>query len=238
MRVLVLDPHPVVRVGLQGHLEQSREFESVAGCSDLRTAVLMIEKLTPDVVVTELELGGREGAAAVRELARHLPGGGVLVFTGLPSPCWRAIGRARQAGARGVVLKHDGLDLVLDAVRVVARGGTYLSRSLPPELLEGVDRAPDILEVLSDREREVFHLVVRGLTNQRISRELFISPKTVDSHRGRILAKLGCRSAVELVRFAYLNELMPEGRRTLHPEPKLPTPEVPPDTDAPSQPVH
>ncbi len=235
MRILILDPHPVVRAGVQCHLEQSRELEAVASCADLRSAVLMIDKLTPDVVVTEIEIDGREGASTVRELCDHLPGGGVVVFT--DSPSWRAVSRARQAGARGVVLKTDALETLNEAIMAVARGGTYLTRSLPPELCESVERAPDILGVLSGREREVFHLVVRGLTNRRIARELFISPKTVDSHRGRILAKLGCRSAVELVRFAYLNQLLPDSR-ALHREPELPAPEVQPGSGPPPQPVH
>jgi DNA-binding NarL/FixJ family response regulator len=121
----------------------------------------------------------------------------------------RDCGRARRAGADGVVLKNDPPECLIEALRVVARGGTYLSRSLPLELRESVDRAPDVLAILSGRELEVFYLVIRGLTNRRIGLELFISPKTVDSHRGRILDKLGCRSAVELVRFAYLNGLVP-----------------------------
>jgi DNA-binding NarL/FixJ family response regulator len=209
MRVLLLDPMPVVRVGLASSLGQTGDLHIVASCGDVRTALLMVDKTAPAVIVTDLDLGVRDSGAAIRELCNRLGENGVVVFTGLL--CWRSIGRARTAGAAGIVLKTDPLERLAEAIRVVGQGGSYLSPTLPHELREAVDRAPDVLGVLSEREREVFHLVVRGLTNRRIGRELFISPKTVDSHRGRILDKLGCRSAVELVRFAYLNGLLPGG---------------------------
>jgi DNA-binding NarL/FixJ family response regulator len=205
VNVLVLDPQPIVREGVAAALRESPEFQVIGSCGDVRSALLMVDRCHPDVVVTDLELGAREGGAAILELRRHLVSVGIVVFTRLPS--WRAIGRARQAGAQSVVLKTDPIETLVEAIRVTTRGGSYLSVSLPTELRTGVDRAPDVLGVLSHRECEVFHLVVCGLTNRRIGRELFISPKTVDSHRGRILEKLGCRSAVELVRFAFVNGL-------------------------------
>jgi DNA-binding NarL/FixJ family response regulator len=131
--------------------------------------------VAPDVVVADLDLVTRESASAVREVRDRLTTGGVIIFTGMI--CWRTLAGAVRAGAAGVVLKSDPLESLAEAIRVVARGETYLSRSLPRELLDAVHRAPDLLGVLSDREREVFHLVVRGLTNRRIGRELFISPK-------------------------------------------------------------
>jgi two-component system, NarL family, response regulator NreC len=231
VRVMVLDPQPIVREGVAAVLRDSTEFQVVGECADLRSALLMVDRCHPDVVVTDFDLGPREGGSAILELRRHLGAGGVVVFTGLPS--WRAIGRARQAGARSVLLKTDPVETLAEAIRVTARGGAFLSASLPTELRNGVDRAPNVLGVLSDREREVFHLVVRGLTNRRIGRELFISPKTVDSHRGRILDKLGCRSAVELVRFAYVNGLIAS--------PELAAPAIepgPPSTGTAETPCH
>jgi two-component system, NarL family, response regulator NreC len=212
MRIMVLDPQPVVREGLRSGLSASGEFLIVGSCGDIRSALRMVDQAAPEVIVMDLDVGAGDGGSSVRELRRLLPTGGVLVFP--PRLCWRTLGAARRAGAAGVVLKTDPLDTVAEAIRVVGQGGSYLSRSLPSELRESLDQAPDVLTLLSGREREVFYLVIRGLTNRRIGRELFISPKTVDSHRGRILDKLGCRSAVELVRFAYLNGLLPDAPQT------------------------
>jgi DNA-binding NarL/FixJ family response regulator len=235
MRVLVLDPQPIVREGIQSSLGQGGEFRIVGSCGDLRTALLLIDKLAPDVVLTELDLGARDAGAAVRQLRTRLPSGAIVAFTA--TVCWRTIGRARRAGADAVVLKSDPLESLAEAMRVVARGGSYLSRSLPQEVRDAVDQAPDVLGALSEREREVFCLVIRGLTNRRIGRELFISPKTVDSHRGRILDKLGCRSAVELVRFAYLNALVPPGETAADADQLSPN-EEPPRGARPAQHVH
>jgi DNA-binding NarL/FixJ family response regulator len=217
MRVLVMDPQPVVREGLTSRLEALGDLHVVGTCGDPRTLLLMAESLTPDVVVVEPDLERGDGVAAIADLRRRLSRGSIVVFTTLL--CWRSIGRARRAGATGFVLKTDPVISLADAIRAVARGQTFWSLSLPPGLRDWIDRAPDVLSALSDREREVFHLVVQGFTNRRIGRQLFISPKTVDSHRGRILDKLGCRSAVELVRFAFVNGLVrdSEASRSGHP---------------------
>jgi DNA-binding NarL/FixJ family response regulator len=237
MRVLVLDPQPVVREGLKSRLEALGEFHVVGACGDVRTVLHMAENVVPDVVVVEPDLGQTDGASAVRDLRRQLSGSGIVVFTSLF--CWRAIGRARRAGACGFVLKTDPVATLADAIRAVGRGASFWTPSLPPELRDSIDRAPDVLSALSQRECEVFHLVVHGLTNRSIGRELFISPKTVDSHRGRILDKLGCRSAVELVRFAFINGLVPEGEaRVLAPSPAADRRQLPANRRQASQPLH
>jgi two-component system, NarL family, response regulator NreC len=214
MRILVLDPQPVIREGLQARLDSFGVFHVVGTYGNARTAVSLCTKLAADIVVMDPDVVGGDGASVIRDLRRQRPEAAVVVFTS--RICWRDLGRARIAGAAGFVLKTDPLSTLTEAMHAVLRGETYLSPRLPSELRENIDSAPDALDVLSDREREVFHLVIRGLTNRRIGRELFISPKTVDSHRGRILDKLGCRSAVELVHFAFVNGLV--GVRTTQPE--------------------
>jgi DNA-binding NarL/FixJ family response regulator len=195
----------------------SGEFTVVGSCEDLRGAALTIDRTMPDVAVTELDVGPRDGASIVRELRRRLAArAGVLIFTGLSS--WRNIADAWRSGAAGLVLKTDALETLREGIRVVGAGRPYLTPSVPQTLRELLDRPSGILTALSEREREVFHLVIRGLSNRRIGRELFISPKTVDSHRGRILDKLGCRTAVELVRFAFVNGLAGESELLLQGE--------------------
>jgi DNA-binding NarL/FixJ family response regulator len=213
--VLVVEDEPVFREGIKAILEKTDDLRLVGEADSARAAFAQLGK-RPDVVVLDLLLPGIDGISATREIKQRAEGTRVLILSGSRSA--RDVREAFAAGATGYVVKTDPLEILLEGIRRVGLGQRYVS----PGLDGGVDRlarakegAPsdDVLVSLSKREREVFELIARGMTNAQIARELCVSPKTVDTHRQRIYEKLGCHSTAEVVRFAALNGLLRDDRR-------------------------
>lgn len=207
MRVMLVEDHAVFRTALR-ELFGTRDpsFEVVAEAATAQDAWRAAEQHRPDVTIMDLFLRGESGVSATRELCRRQRGARVLILTAVDNPCF--VREAFAAGARGYALKEQTADEIVAAVRVVAGGLRYLPPRFDPELLGSVrneTHADGLFGQLSAREREIFDLVVAGHGNQRIASELFISIKTVETHRARINRKLGVHSGVELVRFAALH---------------------------------
>ena len=211
MRILLVDDHSVFREALGTLLVQrDPSLEIVGEMSSARDGIRAAAELRPDLILMDIMLGGTSGIAAVRELRRLEVPCRILVLTALVEPGF--VVDALAAGADGYALKEQTFDEVLVAVHRVARGLNYIAprmeqtlgtgRGVPAPGLQG------IVSSLSVREREVFELVVAGYTNQRISGELFISVKTVETHRTRINKKLRVHSTVELLRLAALHGLV------------------------------
>ena len=207
MRLMLVEDHAVFRSALR-ELFATREpsFEMVAEAATAQDAWRLADQHQPDITIMDLFLRGESGISATRELCRRHRGARVLILTAVDNPCF--VREAFAAGARGYALKEQSAEEIFGAVRVVAGGARYLPPSFDPELMvEGRQDAQSegLFGQLSAREREIFDLVVAGHGNQRIAAELFISVKTVETHRARINRKLGVHSGVELVRFAALN---------------------------------
>jgi two-component system, NarL family, response regulator NreC len=207
MRVMLVEDHAVFRTALR-ELFATREpsFEVVAEAATAQDAWRGAEQHRPDITIMDLFLRGESGISATRELCRRNRSTRVLILTAVDNPCF--VREAFAAGARGYALKEQTADEIVAAVRVVADGLRYLPPRFDPELLGSVKQAAQqdgLFGQLSAREREIFDLVVAGHGNQRIASELFISIKTVETHRARINRKLGVHSGVELVRFAALH---------------------------------
>ena len=211
MRILLIDDHSVFREALGALLVQrDPSIEIVGERSSARDGIRAVSELRPDLVLVDIMLGGTSGIAAVRELRRLEMQCRILVLTAIVEPGF--VVDALSAGADGYALKEQTIDDVLMAIQRVSRGVGYVAprmeralgqgRGLPAPGLQG------IVASLSVREREVFELVVAGYTNQRISSELFISVKTVETHRTRINKKLRVHSTVELLRLAALHGLV------------------------------
>jgi DNA-binding NarL/FixJ family response regulator len=209
IRVLLADDHQMLRDGLKALLQQTADISVVGEAADGREAVRRAEELKPDVVIMDIamrELNGIDAALLLREKcpATH------VVMLSMHSNSEHVF-RALQAGAAAFVLKESAGEEVTAAVRAVHAGRRFLSRAiLAPESTSRarVGRASP-LDSLSAREREVLQLVVEGRSSAEIAASLHLSPKTIETYRGRLMAKLGVHDVPGLVRFAIEHHLTP-----------------------------
>jgi DNA-binding NarL/FixJ family response regulator len=204
IRVLIVDDHELFRVGLRRRLDDEDDIAPVGEAGTAEQAVVQARALQPDVVLLDLLLPRKNGYEAIRDLIDVSPGSKVLIVSSQAGP-----GPVRQAissGASGYVPKRaSDVDLV-SAIRRVAAGERYVDPGLGAQLV--VDEGVPALEPLSDRERDVLRLLALGFTNQEIGRKLFISVRTVDTHRAHIMRKLRLETRAELVLFALTHGLI------------------------------
>lgn len=216
IRLLVADDHPVVRVGLRMLLAAQPDMEVVGEAADGKTAVARALELEPDVVVMDLAMGGMDGLAATREIVNRLPHTKVVVLTMHNNEEY--LRQALDAGATGYVLKEAVDTEIAVAIRVVQRGEVFLYPSFTRVLLGDLIQAEEAddrfdqngYELLSEREKEVLRLVALGDTNREIAERLFLSVRTVETYRARLMEKLNLKSRGELVRYALRKGLRPD----------------------------
>lgn len=200
-RVFLIDDHVVVREALATLLE-SRGHTVAGQCEDIAQAPALLRIAQPDVLLLDLQLGLRSGFELVESLQRR--GEPVRTIVTTMSEDAQDVARAFRAGIEGYLLKSAPTQELLDAIGAVLAGQRHY-RGRVAELALGALNTPgptDPLESLSARERQVIAMVARGQSSAAIGRELFLSPKTVDSYRSRLMAKLGVGDAAGLVRFA------------------------------------
>jgi NarL family two-component system response regulator LiaR len=191
IRVLLVDDHAVVREGLRTFLELQDGIEVVGEAGDGSEGVAAAERLRPDVVLMDLVMPRLDGVGAMRELRRRLPGTRVIVLTSFTDE--EKLLPALQAGAAGYLLKNAEPAELARAVRAAAAGEAVLDTGVAARLLDSIAEPDDAhpREALTPREREVLALIGRGYANKRIALELGIAEKTVKTHVGHVLAKLG-----------------------------------------------
>jgi len=216
IRLLVADDHPVVRAGLRMLLATQPDMEVVGEAVDGDTAVERALEFKPDVVVMDLTMAGMDGLAATREIVNRLPHTRVVVLTMHDNEEY--LRQALEAGATGYVLKEAVDTEIAVAIRVVQRGEVFLypsfTRVLLGDLLQ-TDETDDTsqqysYELLSEREKDVLRLVALGDTNREIAERLFLSVRTVETYRARLMEKLNLKSRGELVRYALRKGLRPD----------------------------
>jgi DNA-binding NarL/FixJ family response regulator len=211
IRVLVADDHTILRQGLVGILRGSEEIEVVGEAADGSEAVEKALHARPDVVVLDISMPRLNGLEAARRIHEALPGARILVLTMHDDEEY--VLQMVRAGASGYLLKEDAASELLAGIRELKAGRTHFGAAASAALANAYQRdaaAPgDPYGTLTDREREVFQLIVEGKTNARIAEILFISPKTVDNHRTHVMEKLGVHSTAELVRYAARHKLLP-----------------------------
>jgi two-component system response regulator NreC len=204
MTTLVLaDDHAVVRQGLRALLEP--EFRVLAETGDGLEAVKLVERLQPDVAVLDLTMPGLDGLDAARQIRRRAPGTSVIILTMHQEEAH--VAEALKSGVRGYVLKGSDASELIRAIHECSEGRPYLSPQISERVIQGyVERfessALDPYDTLTDREREVLHLAAEGLTNPEIGRRLSLSTRTVETHRAKLMHKLGLRNQAELTRYA------------------------------------
>jgi DNA-binding NarL/FixJ family response regulator len=191
IRVLLVDDHAVVREGLRTFLELQDGIEVVGEAGDGSEGVAAAERLRPDVVLMDLVMPRLDGVGAMRELRRRVPDARVIVLTSFTDE--EKLLPALQAGAAGYLLKNAEPAELARAVRAAYAGEALLDTAVAARLLASIAEPPDAgsREALTPREREVLALIARGYANKRIALELGIAEKTVKTHVGHVLAKLG-----------------------------------------------
>jgi DNA-binding NarL/FixJ family response regulator len=202
MRVSVLlgDDHPLVRHGVRRLLERE-EFDVLGEASDGLEMVALAEQFHPDVVVLDLSMPTMNGIAAVRELSRVSPATKVIILTMHTEEHY--ILEALRAGVKGCVSKTQAPEHLLQAIREVIRGNTYLSPSVSGVVVQGyLSKSEAPYDPVTDRERQVLQLVAEGKTTKEVAVILGVSVKTAESHRSSLMGKLDLHSTAELVRYA------------------------------------
>ncbi len=207
IRILLADDHALIRSGLATLLHGAGDVEVVGEASDGEEAIEKTTSLEPDVVVIDLSMPRLSGIEATKVITHRFPAVRVLVLTMYENEEY--VYQILRSGASGYVLKSARKDELLTAIRAVAKGEKFFSPRVSEIIAEGyVRRAergttfsqPEV--PLTKREREILALVVQGLTNQQIANRLYISPRTVDTHRTNIMQKLDIHDLANLVRYA------------------------------------
>lgn len=204
-RILIVDDHRVLVDGLTWRLNFESDFEVCGSAQSVTEGLQAIERLQPDVVVIDLSLKGSHGLDLVKDMKIQYPEVPSLVLSMHDEMVYAE--RAIRAGAKGYVMKDQSFDTVVEAVRRVLRGETYMSQSVKEHIVNRMSNLPGStekvsVEVLSDRELEVFRLLGQGMRPRHIADKLTISPGTVDTHCKRIRIKLDLDTMAEVVEYA------------------------------------
>ncbi|HYI80728.1 MAG TPA: response regulator transcription factor [Thermoleophilaceae bacterium] len=199
LRIAIADDHAVVRDGLHMLLDDEAGFEVVAEAEDVGAAKRVVRGHRPDVLVLDLNMPGEPSLPAIPEIAALAPGMSIVVLTMQDEPAF-----AREAlahGASGYVLKHAAGTELVEAIRTATGGGTYLNPALGARMAteRDGDGPPGGLSL---REAEVLKLIALGYTNNEIAEQLYLSVRTIETHRAHIQGKLRLTSRAELVRYA------------------------------------
>lgn len=197
IEILVVDDHPLFRQGVVNSLEMVPDFKVVGETSSGEDALALACKLMPDVVLLDVSMPGWNGIVTAEKIALACPATAIVMLTAADDK--DRLLAALKAGARGYVLKGVSAKELADVVRSACAGDVYVSPSIAAEMLVSLTKgkAPDPLQELTDREREILELIGNGMTNREIGDKIFLSEKTIKHYVTNILQKLQVRSRVE-----------------------------------------
>jgi len=203
--ILLVDDHPIVIEGLKQLIAQHPDLTVCGELADGSAVAQAIDKLRPDLAIIDISLKGVNGLEIIKALKSQYPKLPILALSMHDENLYAE--RALRAGASGYVMKQEATKNLLTAVRQVLSGGVYVSEPMTAKLLSRIanmKNGADVsrLQELSDRELQVFHLVGQGYSTRRVAETLFVSIKTVESHRENIKRKLKLKDAAELVQSA------------------------------------
>jgi two-component system, NarL family, response regulator NreC len=203
IRIVVCDDHALVRLGLQRLLECEPDLEVVGEAASAGEAIQLVVDEHPEVLLLDIVMPVRSGIDALPDLRRAAPSTKVLMLSMQEDPAY--VRRAFAAGASGYVLKDAAGAELVEAIHTVAEGRRYVHPFLGARLASAGAGAETTTsrDPLSEREHQVLRLLALGHTNQEIAKQLFLSLRTVETHRGRIVRKLGVRTRAELVQYAF-----------------------------------
>jgi DNA-binding NarL/FixJ family response regulator len=210
--IFLADDHQVVRQGLRSLLEAQPNFSVVGEADDGLDALAQIERLQPDVLLLDLMLPGLNGLEVTRQAQQRSPKTRIVILSMHSDESY--VLQALRNGAAGYVLKQSSAATVIQAVTEVSQGRRFLSPSLSDRAVEAYMQkveptAFDLYETLTSREREVLQLAAEGYSNADIAERLFISCRTVETHRANMMRKLDLRSQTDLIRYALRKGILP-----------------------------
>lgn len=213
IKILLADDHPVVRNGISSSLQSVEQFEIVGEAENGQQAIDMTGHLQPDVVIVDISMPQLCGIQATKAIRQRFPKTKVLVLSMHEEEQYMV--RTLEAGANGYLAKNSGKDELVIAIRAIYSNDTFYSPLLSENLFRRFKAPADDKPKpeddipLTNREKEILGLISESLTTKEISRKLFISPRTVDTHRTNLMRKLNIRNTAGLVRFAIQNGLVP-----------------------------
>lgn len=201
IRVLVVDDHQLAQKGMDFFLAAFPDLELVGAANDGADALLMCERLLPDVVLMDVKMPGQDGIATTRQICSRFPEMRVIMLSSFDDAA--TVREALKAGARGYLLKSISPLELAQAVRAVYHGRSAMSPEATDALVQAARGPEAVTAELTPREREVLRLLMRGCSNQRIAEELMVSRATVKFHMASIMTKLGVTSRAEAIATAY-----------------------------------
>ncbi len=213
IKVMIVDDHAIVRHGLCRSIQQQEDMEVVGQASDGHAAVDMARELTPNVVLMDVSMPALNGIEATRAVLRESPSTRVIALS--MHSAKRYVREMFRAGASGYLLKDCEFDELVQTIRLIAEGQTYISPSISRIVVENYMHGPTpdeketAFSILTQREREVLQLMAEGHSTKQIAMQLFISPKTVEAHRLRIMNKLDIDNVALLTKYAIQEGLTP-----------------------------
>ncbi len=204
-RILIVDDHPIVRQGLAKLINRENDLVVCGQAEDAYYAMRAVRTLKPDMVIVDISLGDTNGIELIKDIKVTEPEIPVLVLSMHDEALYTE--RALRAGAKGYIMKHEGTEELIAAIRTVLKGQLYVSDKMASRILRKlVSRRPNEgvspLDKLSDRELEVFLLIGKGHKTRQISEQLHLSVKTVETYRSHIKEKLNFTDATELLQHA------------------------------------
>lgn len=215
IKILLADDHQIIRDGLASLLQVESDMKIVAQAKDGLSAVKLTQQLSPDVVVMDIAMPDLNGIEAAYQIADICPNVKIIALSMHSDK--RYIIEMLRAGAVGYLLKDCAFEELADAIRAVYNGQTYLNPSMSSMLIEScvrnpIDEKSSVFTVLSTRERQVLQLLAESNTTKQVAKILHISPKTVETHRAKIMSKLSLDNIAALTKYA-----VREGLTTLDP---------------------
>ena len=206
-RILVVDDHPIFRMGMTELINQQEDLSVCAVAEDMVSARKAYKRENPDMAVIDISLAGDNGLDLVKEFSSERKNFPMLVLSMHDESVWAE--RAIRAGAKGYVMKKEASESIISAIRSVLRGKIHVSESMMARLLDKFQVNPachgaQTVDILTDRELEVFRLIGTGLSTREIAERMRLGIKTIGTYRDRIKQKLNIKSAAELSRQAVL----------------------------------
>jgi len=206
IKVLLVEDHTIVRKGIRSILEKEPVCEVIAEASDGREAVIKVDQYHPDVVLMDISMPGLNGLEATRQIKERYPEINVLVMTMYETK--EHVFQLLRAGASGYLVKNSAPKELVQAIKIVAQGESYLGSTISKTVIDeyvriatGARKDSDY-DTLTDREREVLQAIAEGKSSGEIAAQLHISPKTVRNHKSNLMKKLNIFSVAELTQYA------------------------------------
>ena len=203
-RIVIVEDHPIVRRGMAQLINFEEDMCTVGEAETTFIAHEILEKEEPDLVLVDLSLKGGSGLELIKDIKKLYPEMLIIVVSLHDENVYAE--RVMRAGAKGYIMKSEATESILTAIRQVLKGGIYLSPDMQTKMLNkivsGVDNSVHTVDLLSDREFEVFEMVGKGITTKNIARELNLSIKTIETYKSHIKTKLNIKDSTELIQFA------------------------------------